>query len=58
MIDSTNYTDVTENGQWLEDRLECSRFATEGEETVWVCHCCETIVDDPDEHDCWNSDEE
>ena len=51
------YNEVIKNGEWLEDNnnathAQFSRYATEHEESVWVCHECCSIVDDIDEHEC------
>ena len=37
------YKEVLENGEWLEDSGQYSRYATTPEESVWVCFDCETI---------------
>jgi hypothetical protein len=54
------YNDVIEHGLWLEDHGAYSRYATEGEESVWVNHDREEIAD-PDEEDDgadpWEDDE-
>jgi hypothetical protein len=48
-----DYQFIIENGIWLEDKKgRYSRYATEGEESTWVCHHCECVDIDPDEKDC------
>jgi len=52
-IDQESFEDVTENGEWLEDKGCCSHYATNIEESVWVCHNCQEVIDeDPIEHEC------
>lgn len=49
-----SYDEITENGIWLEDSRhgQYSRYATEGEESTWVCHDCECVDADPYEGFC------
>ena len=47
-----SYARITEHGIWLEDRGKYSRYAEDGEESVWVCHDCESIDADPYEGVC------
>ena len=47
------YDYIVENCEWLEDNGTCSRYATEREESVWVCNECQERIDGP-EHDCGN----
>lgn len=42
----------TSNLEWLEEMKEFTRYATEGEESIWVCNLCEAEVDDPYEEGC------
>lgn len=49
---NTGYSDIIDNGLWLEDRGQYSRYATEGEESTWVCHECESVEADPYESIC------
>lgn len=48
------YEEIIEQGIWLEDRKhgQYSRYATEGEESTWVCHNCESVEVDPYEDFC------
>lgn len=48
------YDAIIEQGIWLEDRRrgQYSRYATEGEESTWVCHNCESVDADPYEGFC------
>lgn len=50
------YEGVLEGGIWLEDagRGQFSRYnyPPESEESVWLCHECCSVVDEPDEHEC------
>lgn len=51
------YEDIVANGIWLEDRGAYSRYATEGEESIWVHNDREEIAD-PDEDDMADEDDE
>lgn len=47
-----NYLQIIEDGVWLEDAGNYSRYATSGEDSTWVCHDCERHDVNPDERDC------
>lgn len=51
------YEQVTECGEWLEDSGSCSRYGTDAENSIWVCHDCMEVIDDPTEHECDEDDE-
>lgn len=47
-----NYQEITGECIWLEDKGKYSRYATQGEESVWICHDCEETDVDPYEQEC------
>jgi len=51
------YSELVEFAIWLESRNGCSRYATDYEESIWVCDQCEEVDVDPDEHDHEDEDE-
>jgi hypothetical protein len=52
------YDAIVERGEWLEDDGDCSRYHIGEEDSIWVCHRCEEVIDDPTEHSCFEEDEE
>lgn len=50
------YEEVLEDGLWLEDagqgQFSRYNYPPESEESVWLCHECYSVVDEPDEHEC------
>lgn len=58
--DFSTYDAVMENGIWLEDKHHglLSRYGTEPEESVWLCHVCCKIVDGDEEYHGDNCGEE
>lgn len=56
-----SYQAVVTCGDWLEDRKKgkYARYLV-GEETIWVCHDCESVHVDPYESncDCFQEEEE
>ncbi len=53
----TTYEGVIEHGIWLESRGDYSRYATSGEESVWVNDETEALAD-PDEDGLEDEDDE
>jgi len=48
------YDVVTEECTWLESKWngQLARYATSEEESIWVCHACQRLDVDSEEHEC------
>ena len=53
-----SFDSIVDHGIWLEDNRKYSRYATNNEDSTWVCNHCFCVDADPYEGDCDCSDDD